>query len=288
MSSSSSVSNTTAPAAVLLQSSELNNEAYHSDTSAITGSSTPHLSSSAFKLLTKSPFAFKERYIDGFSSLPTDAMDFGSYYHAIVLEPKIVDKEFAIYTGKTRRGAAWEKFRDENLDKTIITTAHQNKAKEMLKAFNLSKHAQQLIVNSPGKPEVSVFTEIEGVPVKIRCDWFADNGDIVDLKTTNAPLNEIDLQNTVRKYGYDLSAALYVDAMKKLTGKDHDFYFVFSSKVDGCQTKAFKASKEMLELGRSKYLKGIELYKECLVSGFESTGEPDEIPVICLPEARSK
>ena len=267
----------TDPSVTVYRPESLSNEEYHGDTT--------HLSSSALKTLLISPAAYKEKYIDGFSSGSSDAMDLGSYVHALILEPHLVDTEFAVFPGKVRRGVAWEEFKAANKDKTIITSSQVAKANEMLEGYSNSDHAKKLIADNTGVPELSMFSEIDGVPVKIRTDFFTTNGDIVDVKTTNAPLSEADIQSVIRKYSYDLSAALYVDVAKQYDGKDHDFYFVFLSKQSGAPCRAFKASKKLLELGRKKYREALALYSHCKAHGFETNGEPEEIPIICLPEA---
>ena len=59
------------------------------------------------------------------------------------------------------------------------------------------------------------------------------------------------------RFDYDLSAALYVDAFKKYTGKDHDFIFAFLNKQNG-DVGILKASEALLENGRKKYKTAIK------------------------------
>jgi hypothetical protein len=272
---------------------ELSNDQYHSDTSKLTGSQFAHLSSSGMKTLIESPQKYKETYIDGFQSIGGAALDLGSYVHALILEPHTVASDFAIWKGGVRRGGEWEEFRRFHHSKTIITEKDHELAQKMLRSFYDSKHATSLINRYEGEPEVSFLGEIDGVPVKCRADFLRTvpykgdpkkGGAIVDIKTTSSPLTDDEVAQVCYKYSYELSSALYVDLLKEYDGVERSFYFVFISKHGECATRVWRASDRMLELGRMKYKRAIELYKDCLLNGFDRSTEPDEIPLINIPE----
>ena len=69
---------------------------------------------------------------------------------------------------------------------------------------------------------------------------------IVDVKTTSDPVDRFSAAKTIIRFDYDLSAALYVDAFKQYTGKDHDFVFAFINKQFG-DIGILKASEDLLE-----------------------------------------
>jgi hypothetical protein len=68
------------------------------------------------------------------------------------------------------------------------------------------------------------------------------------------------VEKVCKTFGYDVSAALYVDAVEKETGIKHDFYFTFLSKSDMGVT-IWKASEQMLQRGRLKYKKALAKLK---------------------------
>lgn len=271
---------------------ELTNEQYHGDTSALTNSPYRHLSSSGMKKLIESPQAYREIYIDGFSSGGTEAMDTGSYTHALILEPHLVEKEFAVYTGGIRRGKDWDAFRDEHKHKTIITEKQKQQADNMVAAFHKSKHAPQLIKPGEGKPEVSFLGDFDGVPVKCRTDFLRDvhfpgdpnpGGAIVDIKTTSSQLTDDEIAATIFKYSYELSTALYLDILEQYDGVKRSFYFVYLSKYGEGGCRVWRASDKLLELGRIKYRRALDVYRDCLLYGFDERGESDTIPEITPP-----
>lgn len=271
---------------------QLPNNLYHGDTSALTGSTIPHLSSSGMKKLIESPKAYSEIYLEGFSSGGSEAMDVGSYTHALLLEPHLVDKEFVIWTGDRRAGRVWDDFRNDNAGKTIITQKSKAQAEMMVAAFHKSKHGPRLIHPDLGQPEVSFLADFDGVPVKCRADFLRSvpvPGDpnpgaaIIDVKTSSSPLSDDEIANVIHKYSYELSTALYCDILEKYDGLKHSFYFVFLSKHGEGACRVWRASDKLIELGRKKYKRALEVYRDCLIYGFDERGEPDEIPEITPP-----
>src|SRR6056297_2773961 len=51
----------------------------------------------------------------------TPAMEFGTLCHTLILEPGRFADRSAIWTGKMRRGKAWEEFKETNSDRDIYT-----------------------------------------------------------------------------------------------------------------------------------------------------------------------
>ena len=80
---------------------------------------------------------------------------------------------------------------------------------------------------------------------------------VIDLKTTSDQVDKFSAAKTIMRFDYDLSAALYVDAFKEYTGKDHDFLFVFLNKQNN-DIGVLKASANLLKNGRRKYKSAIK------------------------------
>lgn len=81
---------------------------------------------------------------------------------------------------------------------------------------------------STGRPEVSILLDVDGVGFKVRPDLLCD-GMILDYKTT-ASLSLSEIDGAIRRYHYDISAAMYQWAVHEETGKWRSFYWLFLAK----------------------------------------------------------
>ena len=178
----------------------------------------------------------------------------------------------------------WKEFKEkaESENKTIITGSQKQLADTMIDNFEkahvtlgMPGNEKDVLISSffkDGAAEETLAGVLNDYKVKTRFDYrkeFDDFGSINDLKTTGIALGSAtleDVEDICTYWGYDLSAALYVDLVTKQTGKPHDFYFVFLSKKD-FQTRIFKASEGMLERGRAMYKEAIERLKEAEKTG---------------------
>lgn len=261
------------------------NEYYHSNRS--------HKSSSALKLILKDPRQYYKNYVlNEPQNFNSDALSVGSFAHTRILEPHLVEEEYAIFTGARRSGDAWKEFKEKAGDKTIITSSQKRLVDEMIRSYEKASvilgnadNEKEVMVSSffnEGVAEETLCGEINGYKVKTRFDYrkeFDDFGSINDLKTTATALGSAtleDVEEICAYWGYDVSAALYVDLVTQETGKPYDFYFIFISKKDHV-TKIFKASEGMLQRGRDKYLLAIDRLKECEESGIYFENKIEEL-----------
>ena len=242
---------------LLLGINECDNETYHSDRI--------FKSSSTLKLFLKDPREYYKKYVLGEErdDMYKSAYDFGSYMHSLILEPHKTVLEFAVFEGATRRGKAYEEFKSANEGKTIITASQAQQAIDLLHLYNDHVDTKGLIEH--GVAEQTLCVELEGMPIKVRADYIKE-GMIVDLKTTSDPVDRFSAAKTIIRFDYDLSAALYVDAFKEHTGKDHSFVFAFLNKQNG-DVGILKASEGLLENGRKKYKTAIKRLAEAEKTG---------------------
>jgi hypothetical protein len=242
---------------LLLGINECDNETYHKDRT--------FKSSSTLKLFLKDPREYYKRYVLGEErdEMYKSAYDFGSYMHSLLLEPHKTILEFAIFEGATRRGKAYDEFKEANEGKTIITASQAQQALDLLHLYNDHVDTKGLIED--GVAEHTLCVELEGMPIKVRADYIKE-GMIIDVKTTSDPVDKFSAAKTIIRFDYDLSAALYVDAFKEHTGKDHDFVFAFLNKQNG-DVGILKASEALLENGRKKYKTAIKKLAEAEKTG---------------------
>ena len=263
---------------------EISNEDYHGDRT--------YVSSSALKLILKDPKEYFKVYVKNEkNNISRAAFDFGTYVHALVLEPETIDKEFALFEGASRRGKVYTEFKEINKGKIIITKSQALKADVMVEKLRENTKANNLIDLEEGSVEQTLCVELDGVKVKVRTDYNNQTvakindqlfpfGLIIDVKTTSDPIDKFSIGKTIARYDYDLSAALYVDALQEQLGTDQTFIFCFMSKLTN-EVEMYQASDEMIANGRRKYKAAIKKLKAARLTGIYF--DKDAIPTVNLP-----
>lgn len=268
---------------------ECSNEEYHGDRE--------YISSSGLKLMFKNPREYYNQYVlhDMTNAPKGGSLDLGSYIHSRILEPHKTEEEFAVFEGFQRRGEKWDIFLADNLEKTIISKTQKIKADEVMENYNVAtvlidhpeKGTEEVTVKSffeGGAAEETFTAIIDDVKVKVRTDYRKEwntFGSINDVKTTGEEYLTIEnIEKICVKWSYDISTALYIDVLEQVTGKPHDFFFLFISTITG-KSEMVKASKQMIENGRRKYKEAIRRLKIARESGVYFK---NEIPEIKTPE----
>ena len=254
---------------------DIDNNDYHADRE--------YISSSGLKMLLKDPREFEKRYVleEHSDNKSSASMDFGSYVHSLILEPHLVEKEYAVYEGAVRRGKAYDDFVAANEGKKVIMQSQFLEAQRAIELFNSAKvytknsKGEDVLANvsdffTKGEAEETLCGEIDGVKIKVRFDYRKVKGIIAsinDIKTTQYPIEtKSDIESVSANWDYQLSAALYADMAEKYTGIKHDFYFCYiNTKTSTVQL--VKASEQMLEEGRNQYKQAIKLLKKARTGG---------------------
>jgi len=234
---------------------QISNADYHADTSVI--------GSSGLKLLRTSPRHFWADYIDPdrVRKDPTEAMEFGTLVHALVLEPETV-KEVS-----------------------------QTLSNKVLKSFDVAEKVAQavrahpaasLIVRKIGAPEFTIYWEenvripdgrVITVKCKARLDWAVTPqssfpaGLILDLKTTkDASLDEF--PKSAYNLGYHIQAAWYARAMQMVYGVEGTpFLFLAAEKSSPFGVMTYKAKEDFMRAGWDNCQKLLQTYAQCLTDG---------------------
>jgi len=253
-------------------------------------------SSSTLKDMLKDPELFHAKYITKtlemkVSAQLQSAFDIGSYFHAAVLEPDVLEKEFVIADVARRAGKEWRDAQEAAEEKgaTCLTADQVKTANVLVEAVQDSPIAMELLES--GEAEASLFWELMGCNVKVRADWLQlseEESYIVDLKSTTGSVRDPHgIRKKIESLSYDLSAALYVDTINSWIEKTNQpyakietFYWTFASKDQGtCRTYA--STELMLEVGRAKYQKALAEIKKFQDNEWEFTDE-----VECLDPPR--
>ena len=229
-----------------------------------------YYSSSQIKDALEDVAIFKAKYITGeLEKKSSPAFDVGNYYHTAILEPALLESEYAVWPGVARKGKEYDLFKDQHKGKTILGRSDIVFAQNCIQATLNSDLCMAYIDDPLTTVEVSFFTEIMGVRVKARTDVLRlgrDRSYVIDLKSTTGNVrSETNIRKKIHVMDYEMSAAFYMDIINdviKRMGWDYapvkEWYWVFASK-DLAQAQLWKATNDMISVGRSKYRKGLEL-----------------------------
>ena len=223
----------------------------------------PEISKSDLDLLARSPLHLKMK--NELKNPPSDALILGSAVHKLVLERKDFLNEFKIAPGadkRTKEGKAiHEEFLKKLGEKTPISWASIKTAIKIAASVSSIKETAKLLKD--GLAEQSYFSEINGVAVKCRPDFYNEKiGAVIDLKTTS-DASASGFARSVASFNYHVQAAFYSDILRSL-GKEVN-YFLFIA----VETKApyfvgfYELDAAAIEQGRKAYLELLELYKYC-------------------------
>lgn len=240
-----------------------------------------YLSSSQLKLLMSDPMAHYKQYILNEPQEPKDYYDFGTYIHALILEPDTIESKFVISPGMERKGPGWEALVAANPDKICLTKVQEQQARNMLALCNKNTvpiHTKGQLIEVPfaslfqrGTPEDTHLMQPSNghMGIKVRCDYrgdFLSTPTIFDIKTTSETLNDKNIAKICALYKYELSAALYRDVVYHSTGVEHDYVFVFINKAPKSEqdvVRVVRASDAFLNRGRRLYHQAVVQYELC-------------------------
>ena len=111
----------------------------------------------------------------------TDAMDLGSAFHLLALEPEREGELLAVWDEGTRRGKAWDAFKEKHAGKLLLTRDAYETAKAMAASVRSSPQAKPYLHG--GQAEVTLQWEEQGLKCKGRVDYLTPTH-LVDLKGT--------------------------------------------------------------------------------------------------------
>ena len=214
------------------------------------------LGSSDIKQLLTNPHGFRQE------KTSNKAQELGSLVHKLILEPEEFASSYYVLENIDRRTKEGkEKYiralaEAEAENKEIIDIATYNQGKEIAEAFKNTSVAKLL---SEGVAENCAFSEIDGVAVKCRPDYFrADKNIIIDLKTTSIAggASALNFQKAVANFRYYIQASLYM----QILGAE-EFYFIAIETQSPFMVGVYKLDIAALELGETQIKKALKRYK---------------------------
>jgi hypothetical protein len=210
---------------------------------------------STLKELARSPAHYKAAKL--LQREATDAMDIGTAFHLLSLEPEREEERLAIWDEGTRRGKAWESFCEKHAGKTILKRDDYETAKAMSLSVRSSPMAKPYLVG--GKAEVTLQWEEQGFKCKGRVDYLSHA--IVDLKSTRSA--------AVVAFGKQMFDALvhaqlaFYRSGVKATGAILPCVLIATENTFPYVTQVYRLTEAQLEQGASEYSAWLATLKHC-------------------------
>ncbi len=219
----------------------------------------PGINATALKIVHQQSLAHAKAHLDGRFQKESAALDFGRAFHSLALEDKI---EFAIrpdvyptkegdkpWNGNATFCKDWLAAQDGAL---VINRTNYETLSDMrgaVKPYLSFQHGCQC--------EISVFSEREGLPVKVRVDCLPGGEDqpVVDLKTCRSAHPEQFMRDALRM-GYHIQAAYTLDLLAKAGIKRKEFRFIAvetEAPYAVCVLRFQDIGMSALRMGRARY-----------------------------------
>lgn len=245
---------------------------YHADA----GSEVPTLSASiAVDLIAKTP---AHAYLNHPKLNPTfvepddtKAMEIGTVVHSLLLEGDSAVRVVEGYDKWTTNDAKAQKAQ-ARADGKIPMLRHEWEAVAALvdtaRAHIAVSPADPPLL-SDGTPELTLRWDENGVACRCRLDWLRnDHLAIDDIKTARTADPGYFSRKSVYEYGYDLRAAMYLRAVKAEFGVDARWRWIVIEKTPPYLVSVVEPSDEVLQVGNAKLDRALEIWADCLSSGF--------------------
>ena len=236
----------------------MSDEDYHSGIDRIT--------SSGLKiLLKKSPAHYHAEYMGGGTS-PTPAMEYGIAGHALILEGEEAFAKLAVarpdgMDGRTKDGKA---FKEAAKDKIVLAERDVEEMYAFKKKLSEAPEYGPLLFGSSGIAEgvIKWRDAITGAEAKCKPDWMSRDGTlIIDLKMM-ADADPTNFKRSVYRYGYHVSAAMYIEGVASHFSNSPVFVWAVCEKGSG-NIAFYTPSAELLSEGHDKVGHGMAIYAEC-------------------------
>lgn len=237
---------------------------YHADRSAV--------SCSMLKSLLVSPAHFQASLLA--PPKPSDAKDFGSLLHMLLLEPHVVGSEVAVYPGIGHgRDKDYKQFCELNIDRMVVdepTFARARRLREkVLDATYKGRAIGRFLEES--MTEVSYYYTDKTTGQRIRCRLDIEHPDVTfDLKSTRHSQPKA-FVNDIVGMDYDLQAYMYSVARFAFGGGESGikpFVFIPAETAEPFSVSCITAGESVLANGHKKYVECMSVLKACTDAQF--------------------
>lgn len=134
------------------------------------------------------------------------------------------------------------------------------------------------------EPEMSYFSQIDGMKVKCRPDAL-DGDTMIDLKTTRDPSPEA-FKWSLKRFRYHVQSAFYPAVYQAATGeKINNFIFVAIENQFPWSVRVYVIDRESVDLGEKEWKKNLAQIKEVEANKDKYKNDVLEIESIGLPSS---
>ena len=240
----------------------------------------PEISKSGLDLVNISPAHYRASLTEPRTETP--AMRLGTAAHCRILEPDTFPERYIIapegIDRRTKEGkAAWSAFELEAEERIVLKAEEAAMLEAMAASVWAHPMARQLLNDVIA--ERSIISELDGVAVKCRPDWWT-SGAIVDLKTTERARPDL-FAKSLGQYRYHAQAAFYSD-IAATVAEPMRFLFIAVEKSPPYAVSVVELDAESTQQGRLAYGRDLANYAACLAldhwPGYASTVETISLP----------
>lgn len=243
---------------------------YHADREA--------LSCSMLKPMLISPAHFQADLLA--QQNQTKAKDFGSLVHALVLEPHLAGKDFAVFPGfADGRNAEYKEFLASNTGRLVVdepTFARGRRlAEKILHREVYGRPFGDYVAE--GIPEASIYFEepTTGLKLRVRLDLYHPEYSF-DLKSTRHATMNAFIRDSLDMH-YDLQAFMYTFGRTMYDGSasPKPFVFIAAESEEPHSVHVVRAGDSYLSNGAKKFQEVLSLYWACTKAGLwpDASGE---------------
>lgn len=208
-------------------------------------------------------------YLEAITNIPkrSDAKDYGTILHMLVLEPKTQDKVVAIYPGHLGSDAISKAFKEMNSDRICIGIAEfaqiQIAALKLLESKFRGRSLYKFV--EEGEPETTIYytDPILDISCRIRMDLYHPDFTF-DLKSTRRNTPNSFIRDAIDMH-YDLQAYMYSLGRLLLEGgkTPKEFVFVAQESCSPNSTFILPSDVSVLENGQKKYNRALGTIAAC-------------------------
>jgi hypothetical protein len=226
-----------------------------------------HIAASDIKNFLKSPLTY---YYNRFQKVEKEDerhFSIGSGLHEIILEPHLFTTNYLVapkIDRRTKEGKMqYEQFYAQAKGKTVLFEDEMEMIRQM--AENAMKSEALIELMKDSNRELSCYTTdpVTGLKLRMRPDSLAKSkSTITDIKSCqdSSPKK---FKGDVYSYGYSISAAYYMDFLKR-----ENYVFAAIEKQAPYQVSLYVLNDEMIEYGRQQYRMGLDLLKWSIDNNF--------------------
>ncbi len=194
----------------------------------------------------------------------------GNFVHTALLEPEKLVSDYLVVDASTRNTNKYKEAKEKFPGRKIILQGEKEECEKII--AEVKKLSPVMELCRTGENELAAYAKLstgngdEVVACKAKLDiWLPSTNSICDVKTTSDSAS--DFRYRIKSFGYDVSAAYYIDVMNACGHEVDSFTFVVIEKKPPYGVMLYYLTEEDYKRGQKKYKDVLPKYLECLRTG---------------------